>query len=79
MADEGAAKCSASDPQTRAGTWDITSDQTKLTLADPTQGGVPTQLDIIELSATTLHLRSTINTNGGVPVTSVNDLTFTAL
>lgn len=77
--DEGATKCSASDPQTQAGTWNFNSDETKLTLVDPAQGGTLQPFDVVELSATTLRLRHIIVTNGGVLVTSTNDITFTAL
>jgi hypothetical protein len=77
-ADEGAMKCNTTDPQTKAGTWSFSSNDTKLNLVDPTQGGAPIPFDIITLSATTLHIRYTIVTNGGIPVTNVNDITMTA-
>jgi hypothetical protein len=77
-ADEGAMKCNTTDPQTKAGTWSFSSNDTKLNLVDPTQGGAPVPFDIITLSATTLHIRYTIVTNGGIPVTNVNDITMTA-
>ena len=78
LADEGALKCSAADPQTKSGTWSFNSDKTKLTMADPSAGGTPVPFDVITLSATTLRLRNTIVTNGGVVVTNVNEITFTA-
>lgn len=78
-ADEGATKCSPSDPQTQSGTWDLTTNDTKLTLADPSQGGVPIPFDVVALSATTLHLRYAATVSlGGTSTTSVNDITFTA-
>ncbi|MDO7885897.1 lipocalin family protein [Hymenobacter cheonanensis] len=78
-ADEGATKCSPSDPQTQSGSWDLTTNDTKLTLADPSQGGIPIPFDIVDLSATTLHLRYAATVSlGGVSTTSVNDITFTA-
>ena len=78
VADEGALKCSPTDPQTKSGTWSFNSDKTKLTMVDPSQGGTPIPFDIITLSATTLHLRNTTVTNGGVAVTNINELTLTA-
>ena len=57
IADEGPLKCSPTDPQTQPGTWDFNSDQTKLTLTDPNQGGLPTAFEVVTLSATTLQLR----------------------
>jgi hypothetical protein len=79
IADEGATKCSSSDPQTQSGTWDLTTNDTKLTLADPSQGGVPIPFDIIDFSATTLHVRFSYTTSsGGSSITSVNDVTFSS-
>jgi hypothetical protein len=73
--DEGATKCSTSDPQTESGTWDFNSDQSKLNLTDPSLGGVVIPFDIVELSATTLHVRYTNSASG---VSSTEDVTFTA-
>lgn len=76
--DEGATKCAATDPQTETSNWAFNADQTKLTLADPTQGGNAVPFDVLELSATTLRLRYTVVTTGTIVVTSINDLTLTA-
>jgi hypothetical protein len=73
--DEGASKCDTSDPQTESGTWDFNSDQTKLNLNDPSLGGVIIPFDIVELSATTLHIRYTNSASGA---SSTEDVTFTA-
>ncbi|GAB3638944.1 hypothetical protein GCM10027422_45350 [Hymenobacter arcticus] len=78
-ADEGATKCSSSDPQTQSGSWDLTTNDTKLTLADPMQGGATIPFDVVDLSATTLHIRYAATVAlGGISTTSINDITFTA-
>lgn len=50
--DEGATKCSTTDPQTTAGTWDINADQTKLYITYPSQG--TESIDLTQLSETTM-------------------------
>ena len=72
--DAGATRCNATDPQTRPGTWSFNGDQSVLTLADAS-GNAPTANDVVELSATTLHLR-TSRTSG--TTTTTGDITFTA-
>lgn len=72
--DAGPTRCNPTDPQTRPGTWTINSDQTVLTLADAL-GNQPLANEVLELSATTLHLR-TSRTSG--TTTSTGDVTFTA-
>ena len=74
MLDAGATRCNATDPQTRPGTWSFNGDQSVLTLADAA-GNALTANDVVELSATTLHLR-TSRTSG--TTTSTGDITFTA-
>lgn len=77
--DEGATKCSTSDPQTQSGAWDFNSDGTKLTITDPSGSGLAIQQDILELSATTLRLRNTSSyTAGGITLTTTDETTFTA-
>ena len=77
--DEGATKCDPTDPQTETGSWDFNGDQTKLTIPVPQLGGTPLPLDIVDLSATTLHLRySYTYSTGGVSYSQAEDLTFTA-
>jgi len=79
LVDEGATKCDQSDPQTQNGSWDFNSDYSKLTLMDPSQGSVAIPFDVVELTATTMHLRYTIVTGtGATAATSVNDITFTS-
>lgn len=73
--DEGATKCSSTDPQTTMGTWDFNSDQTKLTLTDPNLGGLALPFDIVTLNATTLSLRFTSTQQGG---SAVINRTFTS-
>lgn len=50
--DEGTTKCSTTDPQTTAGTWDFGSDQTKLYLTYPGQG--TESVDVTQLTETTM-------------------------
>ena len=77
--DEGATKCSTSDPQTTTGAWDFNSDGTKLIITDPSLGGIALQGDILELTATTLRVRYTTSSSfGGVTETDVQETTFTA-
>ena len=72
--DEGATKCSASDPQTTSGTWDFNSDQTKLNLTSPDLGGLLLPFDLVKLDATTLTIRYTQSQSGN---TIVFNRTFT--
>ncbi len=53
--DEGATKCSASDPQSTPFTWSLSADQKKLTLIDPSFP-IPITGDILELTSSTLKL-----------------------
>lgn len=77
--DEGATKCSTSDPQTASAAWDFNSDATKLTFTDPSGSGLSIQEDILELTATTLRLRVTSSyTAGGITATSTEETTYTA-
>jgi hypothetical protein len=55
VVDEGATRCDPADPQTQISTWDFNNDQTKLTI--PISPGLSIAADIVELSATTLHVR----------------------
>ncbi len=67
VTDEGATKCSTTDPQTTSFPWDFASSETKLVLGAPS-----TSYDILQLTETTLQLRI-------VPSpTQTNTLTFTA-
>ena len=77
VADEGATRCSTSDPQTQSGTWDFNSDQTKLSLLDPSQASIAIPFDVVELSASTLHIRYSYSySSGGISATQVEDITF---
>jgi hypothetical protein len=57
VVDEGPTRCDPADMQTQTSTWDFNNDQTKLTI--PVYAGVSIAADIVELSATTLHVRYT--------------------
>lgn len=77
--DEGATKCDSSDPQTQNGTWYFNSDQTRLTLSDPSQGIPTSSFDIIAISASKLQLRYTYSySSGGISATQTENVTFTA-
>ena len=77
--DEGATKCNTSDPQTQNGTWDLTTNDTKLSLLDPSQGSIAFPFDVITLSANTLQLRYSYSySSGGISATQTRDVTFTA-
>ena len=73
VVDEGATRCDPSDAQTQTSTWDFNNDQTKLTI--PVYAGLSIAADIVELSATTLHVRYT--DTGSAP-TETYDYVFTA-
>ncbi len=54
---EGATKCSSTDPQiVESGTWALTTNETKLST---TSGGFTDVYDILELTATTLKVKQT--------------------
>jgi hypothetical protein len=72
--DEGATKCSSSDPQTKQGTWSFNTGETQLTIVDPSQAvGSPLRTataDVVQLTANSMQLRtSTSQTQAGVTVT----------
>ena len=73
--DEGATKRKASDSQTETLTWDFNADQTQL-LVTSAGSTKPEADDIVELSATTLRLRTVTTTSLGT-VKTLN-VTFTA-
>ncbi|MDO7848938.1 lipocalin family protein [Hymenobacter sp. M29] len=52
--DEGAVKCTQTDPQTTTGTWVFNSDQTIITITP--QGGSPQSLNIQELTDSSLKI-----------------------
>lgn len=74
LVDEGPTRCSTSSPQTTAFTWDFNADQTQLLVTSTGKTNAETD-DIIELSASTLHFRTTTTSSG---TTKVQDVTFTA-
>ncbi|RZK21402.1 MAG: hypothetical protein EOO56_11390 [Hymenobacter sp.] len=73
VVDEGATKCSTTDPQTQSGTWAFANtDQTKLTITLPNSlfnGDVT----ITDLSSSTLRLNSAQNISG---IAGNADITF---
>jgi hypothetical protein len=77
--DEGATKCSTTDAQSETSTWDLSSNDTKLTLAAPQFGAFPIPFDIIKLTSSTLQLRySYTYSSNNVSYTETQDATFTA-
>lgn len=63
--DEGAAKCNPSDPQTQTGSWDFTTNETKLKITDPT--GDVMEGEIVTLTSTSLVLRDPNFQSSGTP------------
>ncbi|RZK30321.1 MAG: hypothetical protein EOO63_07050 [Hymenobacter sp.] len=76
--DEGPTKCNPSSPQTSTITWDFNGDQTKLITGTASSSSSSSD-DILELSATTLRLRTMDSyTSGSTTSSSVGTVTFTA-
>jgi hypothetical protein len=71
---EGTLRCNPAAPQETTGTWDFNSDQTKLLVNIP---GLPivVQSDILELTATTLKIKTS---SGSGATLETQTLTFTA-
>lgn len=72
--DQGAQRCDPNDPQTQAGSWELTTNDTKLKLTDP--DGDVLEGEIVTLNATTLVLRGAYDAGLGIPVTA--ELTLAA-
>lgn len=78
--DEGDSKCDSSDPQKQHGSWSFNSDQTKLTLNDPSQAIPMGTFDVVSLSASKLELRYSYSySSGGISATQNENVTLTAL
>ena len=73
--DEGVLKCDATKPQTSKGSWELTTNETKLKLTDP-RGDV-TEGTIVTLNSTTLILNASVDILGTGTPTPV-ELSFTA-
>jgi hypothetical protein len=72
--DEGATKCSSSDPQTKQGIWSFNTAETELTIVDPSQpANSPLRTataEVVQLAATSMQLRTTTSqTQGGQTIT----------
>lgn len=72
VVDAGTVKCNSSDPQKETGTWALSNNDQKLTMNLPNQA-INGDLDVKELTTTTLHLSGTQTSNG---VTFTVDATF---
>jgi hypothetical protein len=72
--DEGLSKCLSTDPQSSTSTWDFTSDQTKMLLPNLASPATSIEVDIVELTASTLRLRVDLSGKN----TDVVETTFTA-
>jgi hypothetical protein len=68
--DEGATKCSASDPQTNTGTWAFTDNETKLSII---ASGATAAYSIVTLDANTLKISQSTTSSG---VTYSSTITF---
>ena len=75
LRDEGASKCDPVLPQTENFTWAFNADQTQLLVTTPGSNKLETD-DIVELSATTLRLRTVTTTSSGT--VNTNNVTLTS-
>ena len=75
VVDAGTNKCSSSDPQKETGSWALSSGDQKLTITLPSQVIPLSDVDIKELTTTTLHLSGTQSFNGS---SYTVDVTFVA-
>ena len=73
--DEGTLKCDASSPQTARGSWEFTTNETKLKLTDPS--GTIIEGTIVTLTSTALVMNANVDVLG-TGTTSPVELTFTA-
>lgn len=70
--DEGTTKCDATSPQTRTGSWDLTTNETKLKVTDPDG-------DVVEGTINTLTSTTLIVTDPDVYGSGVaGEITYTA-
>ena len=81
--DEGATRCSSTDPQTKAGTWAFNAAETQLTVVDSSLPvgtlGQNITADLVQLSSTTLVVRtSTSQTVGGYTIVTTLTTTYVA-
>jgi len=72
--DEGASKCLSTAPQSGSSTWNFNSDQTKLLVPSPSLPATTAEVDIVELTSSTLRLRVDLSGTN----TDVVETTFTA-
>ncbi|QNE38201.1 hypothetical protein F1C16_00835 [Hymenobacter sp. NBH84] len=60
VVDEGATKCSATDPQTQTYTWSLNADETELTVSGKLNGADHTEkAELLQLTSTTMQVRTT--------------------
>ena len=83
VADAGVVRCAPSDPQTKTGTWSFNAAETQITTIDPSRPvgslGQNTTADLIQLTNTTLVVKTTTNqTVGGYTIISTATTTYTA-
>ncbi|OGX82747.1 hypothetical protein [Hymenobacter coccineus] len=76
ITDEGLTKCSTTLPQALTGTWSLNDDQTKLTSHAVSYSSFILLADVVELSPTTLRLRTT--TSIYPDITRTEEFTYTA-
>jgi hypothetical protein len=60
---EGETRCLTTDPQTMPGSWDLSSDETKLTMTDPYLRK-SVVFDVVELTKTSLKVKYSVTSSG---------------
>lgn len=73
--DEGATRCSTSDPQTETSAWDINADGTILLLLEMKGSTTAELYNVVELTDSKLRISQTYTGSG---VDEVRDITFTS-
>ena len=81
--DEGATRCTQTDPQTRAGTWSFNAAETQLTVIDPSKPvgttGQTVTADLLQLTSTTLVVKTTTTqTTSGITIVTTATTTYAA-
>lgn len=83
VADAGVVRCAPTDPQTKTGTWSFNAAETQITTIDPSRPvgslGQSTTADLIQLTNTTLVVKTTTNQNlGGSTIVATATTTYAA-
>lgn len=83
VTDEGATRCTSTDPQTKTGSWSLNAAETQLTIVDPSLPagtlGQTVTADLLQLTSTTMVIRTTNNqTVGGYTIVATATTTYAA-